>query len=63
MNEHREPTGSTRTLHAIELPARLGHKSNSSIPASFMRCFCRPRLSDASPCTGTEIWTTEPLLA
>ena len=23
MNEHREPTGSTRTLHAIELPARL----------------------------------------
>ena len=41
----------------------LGHKSDSSIPASFMRCFCRPRLSDASPCTGTEIRTTEPFLA
>ena len=41
----------------------LGHKSDSSIPASFMTCFCRPRLSDASPCTGTEIRTSESLLA
>ena len=40
-----------------------GHSSDSSIPPSFMKCFCKPRLSDAAPCTGTEMRTIESLLA
>ena len=45
-------------------PCRLSfrtHKfSESSIPPSFIRCSRWPRLTCPSPCTGTEIRTTEP---
>ncbi len=41
----------------------VAYSSDSWTFASFMRCLCKPRLSDASPWTGTEMRISEPCFA